>query len=187
MLARKGRFVLARHFELPVEIAELLRGAVDVGRQRAQFVAIADLDTLGEVPGSDLAQSRVDLPDRPDQRQRNRAAEDQGDGAERESDDDRLRGAIGLSARLDARHHVRFGFVDQLVGQALEPARQRPRLLQLRRMRFIDVPAADQLDDPRHDGDEPVVFLPDLAEQFDLVLGDELQSLEVIAELVQLA
>jgi hypothetical protein len=41
----------------------------------------------------------------------------------------RLRGAIGLAARLDARHHVRFGLVDQLVGQALEPARQRPRLL----------------------------------------------------------
>ena len=54
-------------------------------------------------------------------------------------------------------------------------------------MRLIDVPAADELDDPRHDGDEPVVFLAHLAEQSDLVLGDELQPLEIVAELVQLA
>ena len=51
----EGRFVLARHFELLVEIAELLRRPVDVGRQRAQFVAIADRHALGEVAGRDLA------------------------------------------------------------------------------------------------------------------------------------
>jgi hypothetical protein len=38
----EGRFVLARHLELPVEIAELLRGAVHVGGERAELVAIAD-------------------------------------------------------------------------------------------------------------------------------------------------
>ena len=121
--------------------------------------------------------------------ERDRAAEDQGedDGAEHKGDDDRLRGAIGLAARLDARDDIRLGLVDQLVGQPLEPVRQRPRLLQLRLARLVDVAAADQLDDPRHDGDEPVVFLPDLAEQLDFVLGDELQPLEVVAELVELA
>ena len=46
--------------------------------------------------------------------------------------------------------------------------------------------AADQLDDPRHDRDEPVVVLPNCAEQLDLVLGDELQPFEVVAELVEL-
>src|SRR5271167_748497 len=91
LMLEKSRFVLARHFELPVEIAELLRGAVDVGRQRTQFVAIADGHTLGEVTGSDLIEPRVDLADRPDQRPRDRAAEDQGegDGADHEGDDDR--------------------------------------------------------------------------------------------------
>jgi hypothetical protein len=38
-------------------------------------------------------------------------------------------------------------------------------------------PAADQLDDPGHDGDEPVVLLPDLAEELDFVLGHKLQPL----------
>jgi len=64
----KGRFVLARHLELPVEIAELLGGPFDIGGERAQFVAIADLDALGKVAGRDLMEPRVDLADRPDQR-----------------------------------------------------------------------------------------------------------------------
>ena len=96
---------------------------------------------------------RIDLSDRSDQRPRDRAAEDQreDDGTQREGDDDRLRGAIGRAARLDARDDIRLGLVDQLVGQALEPVRQRPCLLQLRLARLVDVAAADQLDDAGHD------------------------------------
>jgi hypothetical protein len=152
-------------------------------------VAIADRDAMGEVAGGNLAESRIDLADRSDQSQRDRAAEDQreDDGAQRKGNDDCLRGAVGLAARLDARHHVGLGLVDQLVSQPLEPVGQRPRLFQLRLARLVDVPAADQLDDPRHDGDEPIVLFPHLAEQLDLVLGDELEPLEVVAELVQLA
>jgi hypothetical protein len=132
--------------------------------------------------------SRVDLADRPNHGQGDRAAEDQGedDRAEREADDDRPRGAISLAARLNARHDVGLGLVDQLIGQTLEPVRQRARLLELRLPRFVDVPGADLLDDPRHDGNEPFVFVPDLAEQLDFVLGDELQPFEVIAKLVEL-
>ena len=64
---QKRRFVLARQFELLVEITELLRGPVDVGGQRSELVAIGDVDSLGEVTGSDLAEARVDLADRSDQ------------------------------------------------------------------------------------------------------------------------
>ena len=46
---------------------------------------------------------------------------------------------------------------------------------------------ADQLHDLRDDCDEPVVVLPELAEQLDFVLGDELQPVDVVAELVELA
>ena len=134
--------------------------------------SLASISRIGPISDSEIVRPRISA---------------RGDGADDKGDDDRLRGAIGLAARLDARHHIRLGLVDQLVGQPLEPVRQRPRLLQLRLARLVDMPAADQLDDPGHDGDEAVVFLPDLAEQLDLVLGDELQPLEVVAELVQLA
>src|ERR1700758_2682877 len=88
----EGRFVLARHLEVPVEVAELLRGAGHVGCERAELVTIADRNALSEVAGSDLVQPRVDLADRPDQRQRDRPAQDQREhnGAESETDDYRL-------------------------------------------------------------------------------------------------
>ncbi len=180
--------MLADLFEFAIETPELLGCSVDVGRQRTQFVAIADLDAPAEVARSNLVQSGVDLADRPDQRPRDRPPEDQRerDGADREGDDDHLRGAVGRAGRLDVGHDIGLGLVDQFVGQPFEPVRQRPGLLQLRFAGLGDMPASDQSDDPRRNRDKPVVFLPHLVQQLDLVLGDELQPLEVIAELVQL-
>ena len=48
-------------------------------------------------------------------------------------------------------------------------------------------PARIELHDLRDDLDKPVVLLAELAEQLDLVLGDELQPIDVVAELVELA
>src|SRR5271155_5848815 len=53
----ESRFVLARGLELPVQITQLLRHSIDVGRQSTQFVAIFDFYPLGEIAGSDLVQT----------------------------------------------------------------------------------------------------------------------------------
>ena len=47
--------------------------------------------------------------------------------------------------------------------------------------------AADELDQPRHHRDKPLVILAHPGEQLDLVAGDELQPLQIVAELVELA
>ena len=114
-------------------------------------------------------------------------AERQDDAAERQADDDPPRGLIGLLARLDPLQHVGLGDVHQLVGEALEPVGERPRLAQLHLARLGDLPGAGPLHRPGHDLDEAVVFLPDLAQQLDLVLRDVLQPVEVVAELAELA
>ena len=90
MLARNCDLFLLDDFKLLVEAPELLAHPVDVGRQRAQLVAIDDMDALGEVAGRDLVEPRFDLLDRPDQRPGDGIAERQRqhDAAERESDDD---------------------------------------------------------------------------------------------------
>src|SRR5262249_21242360 len=47
--------------------------------------------------------------------------------------------------------------------------------------------SANQIDNARHDLDEPVVLIPEPAKQLDFILRDELQAIHVVAELVKLA
>ncbi len=61
------------------------------------------------------------------------------------------------------------------------------RLLQLNLARLGDIAVTDQLDDLVYDRDKPVVILFDPAEELAFVLGDELQALQIVAELVELA
>jgi hypothetical protein len=61
--------LLDRALELAIEARELLAGAVDVRGERAQLVAVGDMDALGELAGRDLTQAPGDpgerLHDRP--------------------------------------------------------------------------------------------------------------------------
>ena len=98
-----------------------------------------------------------------------------------------LRVFVGLLARFDTRDHVRLGLVDQLVGQTLETVGQGRSLCRLHLPRLRGTAGANQFHDLRDDLDEPVVVLPELAEQLDFVLGHELQPIHVVAELVELA
>ena len=61
------------------------------------------------------------------------------------------------------------------------------RLLQLGLVRLGDLAAADQLDEPGHHRDKPVVILMHPGEQLNFVAGDELQPFQIVAELVELA
>src|ERR1700747_3455782 len=72
--------------------------------------------------GGKLTELRFDLLDRTDQRPGDGIAEGESEqnAAEREEDYDQLRLVVGLPASFDTSHHVRLGFVDQLVGQTLE-------------------------------------------------------------------
>ena len=147
------------------------------------------VDPPGELAGRDLAQPPRDLGQRPDDRPREDVAEAerQDDAAEREGDHDDARGVVGPLARLDPLEHVGLGDVDQLVGQALEPVGERPRLAQLHLARLVDLPGAGALDRPGHDRDEAVVVRAHLGQQIDLVLCHVLQPVEVVAELAELA
>ena len=176
-------------FKLLIEPPELLAHPVDVGRQRAQLVAIDDMDALREVAGRNLVEPSFDLLDRPDQRPGDGIAEGEGerDAAEREGNDDVLRAFVRLLARFDTRDHVRLGLVDQLVGQTLEAVGQGCGLCRLHLSRLRGAAGANHLHDLRDDFDEPIVVLPELAEQLDFVLGHELQPIHVVAELVELA
>ena len=83
--------------------------------------------------------------------------------------------------------HVGLGLVDQLVGQPLEALGQRAGAPDLRLAALGDLAGADQLDHLSDDGNEGLVVLAHAAEDLDLVLGHELQAIEVIAELIELA
>ena len=98
-----------------------------------------------------------------------------------------LRRDVGAMARLDAGDHVGLGLVHQLVGQALEPVGQRGGLGELQLLPLGGAAAADQLHDLGDDLDELFVVLAHTREQLFLVLRHELQSIEVVAELVELA
>jgi len=90
-------------------------------------------------------------------------------------------------ARFDARDHVGLRPVHQLIGEALHAVGERAGLRRLQGQTLGDLTVPDQLDDPGHHPYELVVFAPQLGEQPDFVLRHELQAVEVIAELVQLA
>ena len=98
-----------------------------------------------------------------------------------------MRGGVGSLARRDAGEHLGLGEVDELVRQAFEAVGQRPRLRRLDRARLGDPSGAEQFGHPRDDAHEPVVRLPHLAGERDVIIRVELQSLKVVAELVELA
>ena len=150
---------------------------------------MATATCLREVAGRYLAQTRLDLLDRLDQRPGDDVAEPQRqqDAAHREGDHDQPGCAVGPLGRLDRRHHVGFGDVDQLVRQPLEAVGRRHDLVQLNLPRLLGAAGADELGDVRHPGREPLVLLPDLAEHFHLARRDELHAVEVVAELAELA
>ena len=90
-------------------------------------------------------------------------------------------------ARVHAGDHVGFRLVDELVREPFQPVGQRGRLRELQLPPFGGPAAPDQLHDTRDDPDELVVVGPDAGEQLDLVSRDELQAVQVVAELVELA
>ncbi len=66
-IGEEGRFVLARRFQLLIQRAQLLAGAVDVGGERAELVVIGDGNALGEIALGDAAEPGIDFADRSDQ------------------------------------------------------------------------------------------------------------------------
>ena len=179
----------ARRLELLVEQAQLARGAVQIVGELAQLVPARHLDPPAEVALGDAAQPGLDLGHRPDQRPGDDIAEPkrQEHAAESDRDHDPPRPRVCLLAGVDAGDHLGLGEVDQLVGEALQAVRQGPRLVALHLARLGDPPGAGQLHDPGHDRDEAVVVAPHPGEQLDLVAGDVLQPVQVVAELGELA
>ena len=77
--------------------------------------------------------------------------------------------------------------VDELVREPLQPVGQRGRLRELQLPPLRDAAAPDQLHDARDDPDELVVVGAQAADQLDLVSRDELQAIQIVTELVELA
>ena len=106
---------------------------------------------------------------------------------DREPDDHRSRTAVHGLTRLDALDHVGFGLVHELVGEALQPIRERHHPLELERAPLGDPSAPDHVDHPGHDVDELIVVVSNTAEQLRLVARDELHAVEIVPELIELA
>ena len=123
------------------------------------------------------------------ERPRDAVAEEEGqaDAAHREGDHHPARGQVRLVAGVDAGHHVRLGLVHQLVGQPFQAIGERSGLGELDLASLRGLPAADPLDHAGDHGDELLVVLAHPAHQLHLVLGHELEAVEVVAELVELA
>ena len=186
---QKARFGQIGLLKLVIEASQFLGHPVDVGRQSTQLVAIVDVEAPGKVAGGNLAELSFYHRDRADQRTRNGVAKDDGqqNAAEREAHHDPTRRVVSLIARFDAGNHVGLCLVDQLVGEAFEPVGQRCRLCHLQFARFRRTAGTDQLDDLPDDAGELVVVLPKAIEQIDFIFGHELQSIDVIPKLIELA
>ena len=109
------------------------------------------------------------------------------DAANGKSDQQVSGAGKGFADLVGTCDHVGFGLVDQLVGQTLQALGQRAGAPDLRLAALGDLARADRLDHLRDDGNESLVVLAHPAEDLDLVLRHELQAIEVIAELIELA
>ena len=166
----------------------MLGRPVDVGRQGAEFVPIDDIDAVGKVAGGNLAEPSFNLGDRSNQRPGDGVTKDerQHTAAQRKAHDSPLRCGVGLIARLDAGYHVGLGLVDQLVRETLKTIGQRRSLCDLQFSCFRGTAGADQFQDIRHDIRKPVVLIPKPVKQFYFVLGHELQSVNIVPNLIEL-
>jgi hypothetical protein len=108
------RLVLARRFDVLIQASQLVAHPIDLGRQRAQLVAIDNMNALVEVAGRKPVEACLDLLDRANQRPRNSIAEPESerDAGKCERNDDELCVGVRLGARFDSRDHVRLGLVD---------------------------------------------------------------------------
>src|ERR1700738_5320682 len=144
---------------------------------------------MGELAGSNLIELSFDLLDRTDQRPGDSIAEGESEhyAADREGDHDPLRVFVSLPASFDTSYHVRLSFVDQLVGQTLETIGQGRSLHRLHLSRLRGAAGANHIHAMRDNLDKSIVVVAELAKQFDFIFCNELQSIDVIAELVKLA
>ena len=108
------------------------------------------------------------------------------DAAYGKADHDPARRQVRFLAGVDPRHHVGLCLVDELVGEALEAVGERARLGELHFAALGRLARPDELHRVRHDLDEPLVVLPDAAQQLHLIPGHELEPVEVVAELIEL-
>ena len=97
-----------------------------------------------------------------------------------------MRGRIGLIARFDSADHVGFSPVHQLVCDALEAVGQRRGMRRLQLARLGEAARADQFDGLGDDRGEAVIVLAERLQQADLVLRHKLQSIDIVAELIEL-
>ena len=139
--------------------------------------------------GGNPIELRFDLLDRTDQRPGDGVTESESkqNTAEREGDYDQLRLVVSLPASFDTSYHVRLSFVDQLVGQTLETIGQGRSLHRLHLSRLRGAAGANHIHAMRDNLDKSIVVVAELAKQFDFIFCHELQSIDVIAELVKLA
>src|SRR2546428_620832 len=194
-LALVGDDVLERLVDRQVEREPVAHGSFAYQRER-----VLERHTEIERPGVQLHPSRLDLREVEDVvDQREQVAPRGQDDADvlgllvvqlaehavvehlREADD-RVEGRAELVGHVGEE----LGLV--AAGPPPPPAqRPRPAVPAGHDVRGRAPPAPDQLHDTRDDPDELVIVGPHTAEQLDLVSRDELQAIQVVAELVELA
>ena len=170
MFARNSDLCSAGGLELSVEALELVVHPVDVGRQRAELVAVRDVDMTREVPGGDRGEPGVDPLDRPDQRPREHEPEQQreDDRPDGGGDEEVSRARVRARVLGDQGVGLRSRDVRELGCTLVEVDRERLGSHAKRRLSWRAGLAG--FDDLSHDAREPLTRRPDPLE-VDLVLG----------------
>ena len=156
----------AGRLELLVETIELVVHAVDVGRERAELVAIVHVDVAGEIARRDRGQPRVDALDRPDHGPREDEPEQQGEDHRRHGDTDEQ---VAL-ARVGARVLRDQGFgrdrrrAREVGGSLVQVGGESVRLVAERLLLFLGHTSDRGLDDPSDDLLEALAPRADLTE-----------------------
>ena len=146
------------------------------------------MDFVTKVTCGDLAHSRFHLPNRADHRPGDCVAQYQRQDhtCRRHGNNRAARINVCGLTRFNARHHVRLGLVHQFVGETFQAVRKRRGFRKLYLPALCGFSLADQVHDTADDLDEFLIIRTHLRHHFHLILGDELQAVEVVAELLEL-
>ena len=149
MLARNSDLCSARRLELAVEAVELVVHPVDVRGQRAELVAVGDVDVPREVARGDRGQPGVDPLDRPDHRPGEHEPEQQRerDRPRRDADEQVPLARVRARVLRDERRRSRGRRVGELRGDLVEVAGEPVGLVAERSLLVVRRAAGSPLDD----------------------------------------
>jgi hypothetical protein len=156
----------ARCFQLAVDAPQLVVHPVHVRTERAELVAVRQIESPREVAGGDLGEARLRALDRADQRPREDEAEAEGerDADPTDADEEVARGRVRAAIRSDQGPRLRAGPLREVVGCVEEILVCADRFFQRRSRLVAGGACAVELGDGGQRTIERVIVAPDSTE-----------------------